>query len=90
MTRKPNSKWMPCRFPCCETRILRATQFFCWEHWVALPRALQDELVAVDRRDGRHRAVELIPGAVRAISRSLGIPTEGGDGAATEPATEGQ
>lgn len=84
--------WCDCRYPGCKQRITQK-QFFCWDHWFAVPRALQDELVLVDRRDGRHRAVELIPGAINAINRSLGISktdtTPAADGAAGA-FTEGQ
>lgn len=81
---KKRGIWTDCRYPECKQRITRG-QFFCWDHWFELPRALQDELVLVDRRDGRHRAVELIPGAIKAIGRSLGKANE-----TNETAREGQ
>jgi hypothetical protein len=61
-------KLLPCPMPGC-----RATKtpmnYFCWDHWSALPMAIQQQILDTARKSGRHKTFELVQNAIKILER---------------------
>ncbi len=67
-----------CPYPDCNEPISRL-RFFCWKHWSALPMHMQRELRETCKSKGRHKAVELVPIAIKVLGRNEKRNNIGGD-----------
>jgi hypothetical protein len=61
-------KLRACPMPGC-TRTMGDMHFFCWDHWEGLPLAVQEEMLHVWKRDGRHKTTELVQNAIKLLVR---------------------
>jgi hypothetical protein len=57
-----------CPIPGCCQPIARL-RLFCWDHWSALPMAVQDNIRTTWRRDGLGKAARLLPSAISLLTK---------------------